>query len=152
MPKQVLFLCTGNYYRSRFAEIVFNALAQERGLDWVADSCGLAIGQGNLGSISSYTLRGLAARGIAPTNHARMPRALQENELAQSHRIIALNQHEHLPMMEKQFPTWANRIEYWHVSDLDRVSAEDALSKIERQVRELVTELDTAGQTARSAK
>jgi protein-tyrosine phosphatase len=143
MPNQILFLCTGNYYRSRFAEIVFNALASERGLDWVADSCGLSVGTclTNVGAISSYTLRGLAARGIAPTNHTRMPRALQENDLAQSQRVIALNRAEHLPYMQEQFPAWANRIEYWHVSDLDQSSAEDALAKIERQVHELIEEL-----------
>ena len=41
-PKRVLFLCTGNYYRSRFAEILFNQLAPTRGLNWRADSRGLA--------------------------------------------------------------------------------------------------------------
>jgi len=34
----VLFLCTGNYYRSRFAEILFNAVAAKEGLGWRADS------------------------------------------------------------------------------------------------------------------
>ncbi|MEJ7592066.1 MAG: low molecular weight phosphatase family protein, partial [Planctomycetaceae bacterium] len=32
--KTVLFLCTGNYYRSRYAEILFNAKAEEMGLEW----------------------------------------------------------------------------------------------------------------------
>ncbi|HVS36227.1 MAG TPA: hypothetical protein VMS17_11650 [Gemmataceae bacterium] len=27
----ILFLCTGNYYRSRFAEILFSALAGKKG-------------------------------------------------------------------------------------------------------------------------
>jgi len=40
MPQTVLFLCTGNYYRSRFAEFLFNALAAEAGVDWVAESAG----------------------------------------------------------------------------------------------------------------
>ena len=41
--KQVLFLCTGNYYRSRFAEIFFNHLASQTSLPWHADSSGLYV-------------------------------------------------------------------------------------------------------------
>ena len=36
--KTVLFLCTGNYYRSRFAEILFNSVAGRMGLPWKASS------------------------------------------------------------------------------------------------------------------
>ncbi|HVJ67318.1 MAG TPA: hypothetical protein VM510_05000, partial [Caulifigura sp.] len=39
--KRVLFLCTGNYYRSRFSEELFNSLAKQHNLDWSADSAGL---------------------------------------------------------------------------------------------------------------
>ena len=38
--KTVLFLCTGNYYRSRFAEVLFNSLAGKMGLPWKASSRG----------------------------------------------------------------------------------------------------------------
>jgi protein-tyrosine phosphatase len=42
MPKRsektVLFLCTGNYYRSRFAEILFNSVAGKLGLPCLASS------------------------------------------------------------------------------------------------------------------
>ncbi len=41
-PPTVLFLCTGNYYRSRFAEALFNAVAGKMGLPWKATSRGLA--------------------------------------------------------------------------------------------------------------
>ena len=43
MPRTVLFLCTGNYYRSRFAEELFNDSARRAGLDWTATSRGLAL-------------------------------------------------------------------------------------------------------------
>ena len=43
---KILFLCTGNYYRSRFAEHLFNWLATKQGLDWQADSRGLALERG----------------------------------------------------------------------------------------------------------
>ena len=44
--KTVLFLCTGNYYRSRFAEILFNSVAEKMGLPWKASSRGLALERG----------------------------------------------------------------------------------------------------------
>ena len=39
--KTVVFVCTGNYYRSRFSEYLFNALAKKSGLQWRATSRGL---------------------------------------------------------------------------------------------------------------
>jgi protein-tyrosine phosphatase len=139
---RVLFLCTGNYYRSRFAEILFNALAGERGLEWVADSRGLAIGPENIGPVSSFTLDGLQTRGIEPTNHERMPRPLLESELAGAQLVIALDRAEHLPHIQSKFPWWVDRIVFWQVPDLDRLPSKDALAIIDRQVRALVDKLD----------
>ncbi len=39
---RVLFLCTGNYYRSRYAEEIFNHQAGLEGLGWHAFSRGVA--------------------------------------------------------------------------------------------------------------
>ena len=36
--KRVLFICSGNYYRSRLAEILFNHAAAAAGLAWEAGS------------------------------------------------------------------------------------------------------------------
>src|SRR5579884_2286819 len=56
--RTVLFLCTGNYYRSRFAEALFDAVAVGRGLDWRAESRGLAIerGVGNVGPMAAVVV------------------------------------------------------------------------------------------------
>ena len=40
--KQILFVCTANVCRSPMAEAIFNALAEERGLAWRAESAGVA--------------------------------------------------------------------------------------------------------------
>jgi protein-tyrosine phosphatase len=52
--KTVLFLRTGNYYRSRFAEELFNHEAERASLPWIAQSRGLALERGanNVGPIA----------------------------------------------------------------------------------------------------
>lgn len=141
MEKKILFLCSGNYYRSRFAELLFNHLAQENDLEWRAESRGIvAQWSHNPGPISQATLDGLRARGISH-NATRYPMQLMENDLAHAGRIIALYENEHRPMIENYFARWANTIEYWNVPDLDEMDAERALALIEQCVRELTIKL-----------
>jgi protein-tyrosine phosphatase len=44
--RTVLFLRTGNYHRSRVAEVLFNSVARKMGLPWRASSRGLALERG----------------------------------------------------------------------------------------------------------
>lgn len=71
----VLFLCSGNYYRSRFAEHFFNWLAETNGLHWRAESRGLAVGRagGNIGPISSAVVERLHALNISIKGDSRSP-------------------------------------------------------------------------------
>ena len=144
MPRRILFLCTGNYYRSRFAEALFNHLAQQRRVDWNADSCALAIERGvfNIGPISKDCLGALNRLGVELPNPIRMPRGLCLDDLMGSDHVVALKEAEHRPLLAAKFPRWAGRVEYWHVDDLDCSSAYDALGKIERLVSELLDRLD----------
>src|SRR5690242_8514602 len=104
--RSVLFLCTGNYYRSRFAEIVFNDLARKRALNWRADSRGLArvFGPWNVGPISKYAVDALAARGISCTSMARNSMHCFEEDLKHADIVIALKEAEHRPMLAQHFP------------------------------------------------
>ncbi|OQY79386.1 MAG: hypothetical protein B6D41_22700 [Chloroflexi bacterium UTCFX4] len=139
--KQILFLCSGNYYRSRFAEILFNQFAEENVLEWRAESRGIvAQWSRNPGPISQATLEGLRARGISH-NATRYPMQLTENDLTRAERIIALHENEHRPMMENYFARWANIIEYWNVPDLDEMRADQALALIEQHARRLTIKL-----------
>ncbi len=139
----ILFLCTGNYYRSRFAELLFNRLAVERDIDWRAASRGLAIELGylNVGPISSHTVDRLTALNIAFDEAHRMPLACTQTDFTSATRVIALNELEHRALMSARFPDWLERIEYWNVHDLDMATAEEALAKIEKLVRALVNSL-----------
>ena len=138
---QVLFLCSGNYYRSRFAEILFNHLAQETDLDWYAESRGIvAQWSNNPGPISQHALRGLEARTIMHRT-ARYPMQLTEKDLARATQIVALYQVEHRPMMDAYFPEWTERLTYWDVPDLGEMDAEEGLALIEQNVRAFIAAL-----------
>jgi protein-tyrosine phosphatase len=143
MTRSVLFLCTGNYYRSRFAEVLFNALAAEAGLSWRADSRGLAIelGMHNVGPLSRSAAEGLARLGIPVERYLRMPRQVAEEDLRLADLIVAVKEAEHRPLLHERHPGWVERVEYWHVHDLDCLTAAEALPVLERQVRALVERL-----------
>jgi protein-tyrosine phosphatase len=130
--KRVLFLCTGNYYRSRFAEIVFNWHAELRGLAWRAESRGLALDNRNAGPISRHTVLSLAAQGISWAEYLRP---------AMAHRIIAVKEAEHRPIVEARFATWRDLVEYWHVHDIDCATPDEAIAHLEREIVQLLTTL-----------
>ncbi len=140
---RVLFLCTGNYYRSRFAEELFNALAIQRALPWRAASVGFTPHPDiNPGSISRFTLHALAERNIIPLAAARQPVAVKASDFSAYPRCIALSEQEHRPMMERLFPESISKVRFWQVEDLAWEKPENAIPKIEAAVRHLLEEIN----------
>lgn len=142
-PPTILFLCTGNYYRSRFAELYFNHHAQAKGLTWRADSRGLAteLTNGLPGSISVHTVAKLTELGIPlPATHRRYKPCLAE-DLRNATRVIALKEAEHRPLLARRHAGWEDRVTYWHVHDLDAATPEQALAEIGQHVDRLLAEL-----------
>jgi len=138
--KRLLFLCTGNYYRSRYAELLFNALASMVRLSWRADSRGLDLsaGKNNVGPLSSFVADRLSRRGFGLVAPPRMPEQVSASDFAAADLVIALNEVEHRPMLVARFADWVHRVEYWHVHDADRVRPDEALSLIEREIERLL--------------
>jgi protein-tyrosine phosphatase len=144
--KQVLFICSANYYRSRFAEHLFNWLAPQVDLPWKADSRGLLVDYwGEIGPISRHAVDALNDRSIPLNGNNRRPRQLGEPDLSDSDLIVAVKEAEHRAMMRAQFPDWEDQVEYWHVDDLDCAGPEEAIPLLEAEVRELVDRLGERG-------
>ena len=137
---KLLFLCTGNYYRSRFSEIYFAHLARQHNLRWEADSCGLALDPRNTGPLSHFTIDECNRMKLA-IDMQRFPRPLTLEDLERSHRVIAVKEAEHRPLMQRLFPEWADRIDYWHVHDIDFETPDVALPQLRTHVEALIDEL-----------
>ena len=139
--RTVLFLCTGNYYRSRFAEILFNDLACRSRLDWRAESRGLQLHDDNIGAISRHAVRGLLERGIELPQNPRHPLAVTLSDLQTADLVIALKEAEHRPLLDADFPGWSSQVELWNVDDLDAATPGNALSALEENLGRLVLRL-----------
>jgi protein-tyrosine phosphatase len=144
----VLFLCTGNYYRSRFAEIRFNSMAGKMGLQWRASSRGLALERGikNVGPMAVSAIKALQALGVQDEAISRMPAQVTTDDFERVALIVALKQAAHLPLLQERFPTWLEKTEFWHVDD-----APEVLGLIEREVMTLVARLLGGGQRQESS-
>ena len=147
--RTVLFLCTGNYYRSRFAEVLFDWHAGRRGLAWRAASRGLALTPANVGPLSPHTAARLTALGVPYEAYLRPPFDLTAADLAAADHVVAVKAAEHRPLLGSRFPAWLDRVEFWDVHDVDCAGPEAALPHLEREVLGLLERL-AAGRTARN--
>jgi protein-tyrosine phosphatase len=140
MYQKILFICTGNYYRSRFAEALFNFHAENLNLTWRAFSRGLQIDLAPPG-LSPHTTQAMDLLRIPLHYTAPERQSLSLDDLHHSHRAIALKRIEHYPMMREQFPTFADQIEYWDVHDIDFEEPPVTLDLIGKQVSQLLASL-----------
>ena len=148
----VLFVCTGNVYRSRYAEAVFNHHAEAAGLGWCAFSRGLAPEMADFDGLYPATQHALEARGIELHHTAATKTPLTEEDLGMAHLIIALSENEHRPMVARQFPAWLDQFNFWEVGDLPISKPEEALPLIGREVETLLADLTAAGRECQDPK
>src|SRR4051794_27940469 len=147
-PRTMLFLCTSNYYRSRFAEVLFNSVAGKIGLPWQASSRGLALERGvhNVGPMAASAVGALEALGVrAGDALTRMPAQVTTDDLEGAALIVALKHAEHLPLLQERFPAWAEKVEFWQVDD-----APEVLGLIQQEVMGLVARILGGGQRPES--
>jgi protein-tyrosine phosphatase len=142
---EILFLCTGNYYRSRYAEELFNFRARSEGLAWRAFSRGLAEkgSPENVGPMSRFALEALQTKAILPEGSARYPVSCSLADFDDAQLVIALKEAEHRPLIEQRFPEVADRVRYWHVDDVEFAHPTHALEMIDNRVEELISMLQS---------
>jgi protein-tyrosine phosphatase len=138
--KNVLFVCTGNYYRSRFAEILFNHLSKEASLPVHAFSRGFRLNPTkNIHNISPHTQVYLESLNIPFAYDAR-PNQLLASDFAEADKIVVLDENEHRPMMQTLFPEWEHKVEYWQFEDDYIFDPAEVLPKLEKKIKMLVDE------------
>ena len=138
--KTVLFLCTGNYYRSRFAEELFNREAKRASLPWLAQSRGLALERGanNVGPIAPVVLHALKELTISARGADRFPQQCTVDDLAGADFVVAVKEAEHRPLMRERFAEWEHRLDYWNVHDVGDAAPAEALKLLAREIRMLL--------------
>jgi protein-tyrosine phosphatase len=144
--KTVLFLCTGNYYRSRFAEELFNHRAERAGIDWIAHSRGLALERGvhNVGCISPFVLHALKELEIAARGADRFPLQCATADLNSADFVVAVKEAEHRPLMRERFAEWEHIPNYWNIHDVEDAPPAEALKLLAQGVQTLLRQFRRA--------
>jgi protein-tyrosine phosphatase len=122
--KRVLFICSGNYYRSRLAEILFNHEAEKVGVGWRAESRGL-LKAGELKGLSEHAVAYLKDQELGDlAKDPRDPLTVDVEDVTEFDLIVGLCREEHEPIINQKYLSLARamvragRIRYWQVYDI----------------------------------
>ena len=136
---KICFVCTGNYYRSRFAEAVFNFMASNSDLKISAESRGLNISAADQlaekhGELSLFTLDMLNKLSIDKSFTHDKRRRFSINDINKFDKFIFLDKEEHTSMLYKvkdidNFDI-KKKIVFWNVKDVFDWKPEKTLSTI----------------------
>ena len=143
---RVLFLCTGNYFRSRFSQALFQQLIEINqatgGLQ--VDSAGLKVdpSSGNVGPMAPEAISALQNRGVTidPASLSA-PKQVTEADLDAADVVVAVDEAAHRPMVQQQFPAWEDRIRFWTVKDRGEEDGGDPIAQLEHRVQQLFDDL-----------
>lgn len=141
----ILFLCTGNYYRSRLAEEIFNFYTARDNIAARAVSRGLGNqwpNPNNTGPISKNVQQFMLSLGIKRRSPDRMPLPCLEEDLSQAAQIICLSKHEHKAMFEAKFSHYPiENITFWEIGDVGVQGVQEAMLQIYEQTKNLLSSL-----------
>ena len=125
--KKILFVCTGNYYRSRFAEEYFRHLTKIFKLNIQTSSAGfeieLADGAadrfGEIFPLTKFKLKSLGIYKEHPIMETCKPRVkITEKHFEDNDIIVILDRDEHQKYLDKYSVNY-NKLLFWNVKDVE---------------------------------
>lgn len=131
--KTVLFICTANFFRSRYAEAYFNCLADWNKSPHRAVSAGISIDP-KIGPVSSYSLYRMVERGIDSKCMSLEAKKLYSGDVESADVAICMYEKEHKPMMELLYESIESRIIYFDIPDINEISPNQSLDLVEKNV------------------
>ena len=139
---KVLFVCTWNIHRSRFAEEVFNYLAKKSNDKHQAFSAGFRFGSNSFRTIYYPALDNLKKLNIVPLRPNDFSKHIDDVDLFNYDRIICMDEGEHKPMVLANPNLQNDLFEYWNIIDEPKMKSELSLQKCYQKVENLLGDLD----------
>ena len=134
----ILFVCTANIFRSRFAEEVFNFLAAEERIPAKAFSAGLKVGEYHVRKIHRPALEQLDKLNIKPKRPNELSVHIDEVQLTKYNQLICMDKAEHKPMVLSNLKLKEFNFEYWDIIDEPKVLSDVSLPICYSKVKELL--------------
>ena len=146
MKKELLFICTGNYYRSRFAEIYFQHLSDLLKLDWKSKSRGFEIERADYmadiyGELSPFIRDHLNILNLKEDEgRKRVP--LNKSDLDSADLIVILDKGEHNQYLRQYAISEDDlKVIFWNVKDIHDWTPKETISLIENECQKLVNRM-----------
>ena len=137
----ILFVCTGNIFRSRFAEEVFNHLCKINGVDATAFSAGLQVGRYKQRKIYWPAMSELERLKIEPLRSNEDSVHINDIDVSIYYQIICMDEEEHKPMVRSNELLSGFTFQYWNIVDMPKVSSDISLPKCYKKVESLIDQL-----------
>ena len=137
----ILFVCTGNIFRSRFAEEVFNHLCEINGVDATAFSAGLQVGGYKQRKIYRPAMNELERLKIEPLRSNEDSVHIDDIDVSIYDQIICMDEEEHKPMVRSNELLSGFTFQYWNIVDMPKVPSDKSLPKCYKKVESLIDQL-----------
>ena len=121
----ILFVCTGNYYRSKFCENLWTYLLEKFDKKGKVSSSGLKpelalLWKEAFGNISPFTVRALSRIGVPVYNDSSLNLLTQE-EVDGNDKVVFINRDEHMELLsQSELTIPVDKIIAWENGDVDQ--------------------------------